>query len=485
MNTFIKLACLSVLITASANAMQDGAKLGKWLIEATQENEHTEVLDLITQGAPVDYADEYGTTALMYAAGHGHLDCLEALIAAKANANKRTHAGNTALMQAVISGNAKCVHALIHAKALIDQTDKTGTSPLMIAASTGNLACLITLLVAGAQINQRDNNSHTAFMRATENGHKQCAQALATTKDLSDQLLVAAQEGNHQELVRLIGQGASVDYQDEDQHGCTALIYAASGNHLPCLQTLIAAKAEVNKQDYSNCTALIHLTFPVTIGDMQNYRTPGSQLDCMKSLIEAKANLNIEDDDGYYALGNVLETQDLPCVQALLAAGVEQPLINEALTLTAYQGYFDGVKALIEAKANLHYVDMFRGHRTALGLAANNHEQPMCELLIKAMLRKPTNEQKTHMRILLGCLRYKAQKLWELHRNRKELFNPPFFASVYEQNLNKFSAKDPTSMAYQEVATLPEGPIKQALLEKYNDNANASQPAGPKKAKME
>ena len=56
-----------------------------------------------------------GKTTLMYAAGNGHLQCTELLIAAGADVNKRSKHNLTALMLAARHGHDSCVKALVEA----------------------------------------------------------------------------------------------------------------------------------------------------------------------------------------------------------------------------------------------------------------------------------------------------------------------------------------------------------------------------------
>jgi ankyrin repeat protein len=59
------------------------------------KNQSAEILRLI--GGKVDAEDEFGNTALIYAAGGNHLDSVEFLLQAKADRNRINHQGETAL----------------------------------------------------------------------------------------------------------------------------------------------------------------------------------------------------------------------------------------------------------------------------------------------------------------------------------------------------------------------------------------------------
>ena len=52
---------------------------------------------LVDSAAPVDITDNCGRTPLLLAAGEGHADCVQALLAAGASINHATSNGSTAL----------------------------------------------------------------------------------------------------------------------------------------------------------------------------------------------------------------------------------------------------------------------------------------------------------------------------------------------------------------------------------------------------
>ena len=143
MNTFIKLIYLSILVSAPAHAMQNDAELGKQLLAAAETGDLKEIARLISTGAPVDYLGGEGrtaggSTALMNCARAEHLDCVQILIAAGAQANHKNVYGTTALMRAAEYNILPCAKALIEAGAQVNLADKHGWTALMLAAHRGN-----------------------------------------------------------------------------------------------------------------------------------------------------------------------------------------------------------------------------------------------------------------------------------------------------------------------------------------------------------
>ena len=63
----------------------------------------------------------------------------------------------------------------------------------------------------------------------------------------SKALIKAAREGHSTVVEQLVAAGAEVNRQDED--GLTALMHAARGGHSTVVEQLVAAGAEVNRQD--------------------------------------------------------------------------------------------------------------------------------------------------------------------------------------------------------------------------------------------
>ena len=64
----------------------------------------------------------------------------------------------------------------------------------------------------------------------------------------------AANQGHIECLKELIAAGADINKEDKD--GDTALYSAANQGHIECLKELIAAGADINKEDKDGVTAL-------------------------------------------------------------------------------------------------------------------------------------------------------------------------------------------------------------------------------------
>ncbi|MGO8670611.1 MAG: ankyrin repeat domain-containing protein [Capsulimonadaceae bacterium] len=371
------------------------------LSEAVESGDVQRVIALIAAGDDVNGA--HGTTPvgiavhvmspLGIAAQHGHLECVNALIAAKANlkAKNLPHlSGMSALALAAQGRHLDCVKALIEAKADVNATDKNGSTPLMAAALTGSVDCVNALIEAGADVNAIAKVSHrdamggfpcngTAVMSAVVNSHPDCLKALiAAGADVNPRadfwgftaLIRAAQKGDLACLMTLIEAGADVDATEG--LGETALSEAVSWRHVRCVEALVGANANVDARDRFGHTALYHAVI--------------KDLDCVRLLIAAGADINAKDSTGETALIRAAYMSDPSAVQALVAAHADVDAQDNtgftALMAAAKNGRAGGIKELIAAGANVNAAD--NKGRTALMLAVLDGDRECVNALAKA-----------------------------------------------------------------------------------------------------
>ncbi|QQR48861.1 ankyrin repeat domain-containing protein [bacterium] len=140
-----------------------------------------------TGGFKVDDRNDYGGTALHYAAGNGHVDCIRVLLkyaafhemqAATVNDRSLT-LGSTSLHWAVFSGYSDCITILLEAGAKVDTQDNNGLTPLHYAAKKGHRNFVEKLLAAGADVDAKTNKAgNTPAMFAEQEGYKELAEYL-------------------------------------------------------------------------------------------------------------------------------------------------------------------------------------------------------------------------------------------------------------------------------------------------------------------
>ena len=111
---------------------------------------------LLDLGLPVDASDSQGCTALLRAAGGGHLDTVQALLARGADPQLAAHTGATPLSAAVSMRQGEIVERLLEAGAQLEQRLPGEVTVLMLAAALGLPDLCARLLTAGANIQAAD-----------------------------------------------------------------------------------------------------------------------------------------------------------------------------------------------------------------------------------------------------------------------------------------------------------------------------------------
>jgi len=259
MNKFIKCACLLVLASAPAHAMdrkrnhaeemwptadsltrQDLAtlkkaraanlqdKFGELLITAARDGNIQGVAELLWRGAPVNYqSSQDSNTALMYAVANGHFVCTELLLAAGADVTTKNNDGRTALNYALKKGDHN-FEALLQAY-LNNAHDQQAfmetylSQKLIEAVKKDNVTLVRQLVKKSASANNR------ALIKAAKHGRLACVEELIA---------------------------ANAQVNCTDSKGNTALIWAASKNHIPCIKALIDAGADIHHKNEDDRTAL-------------------------------------------------------------------------------------------------------------------------------------------------------------------------------------------------------------------------------------
>ncbi|KAL5710866.1 RING-type E3 ubiquitin transferase [Ranunculus cassubicifolius] len=156
------------------------------------------VKKLLEAGANILMFDSVnGRTCLHYAAYYGHLDCLQALLAAAQSSpiaeswgftrfvNIRDGNGATPLHLAARQRRPDCVHILLGSGSLVCASTGTqgfpGSTPLHMAARGGSLDCIRELLAWGADRVYRDALGYIPYMIALKHRHGACAALLNPT----------------------------------------------------------------------------------------------------------------------------------------------------------------------------------------------------------------------------------------------------------------------------------------------------------------
>jgi ankyrin repeat protein len=186
------------------------APSGRELLDALKRGDTMAVNRLVRSGAPVNITDEYGSSALMYAAIYLDAATMKLLLSRGADPNHADKAGATALMWSV--SDAAKVRLLLAKRANVNAVSTlTGRTPLFIAAGRPGAANVVKLLLdKGADPQARDKEGGTTLTRAAFNGDPETMKQLVARRvDVNaragyETALAIAVNRNHPGMVALL-----------------------------------------------------------------------------------------------------------------------------------------------------------------------------------------------------------------------------------------------------------------------------------------
>lgn len=146
------------------------------LMYALNGNQLVSVETLVRSGADVNHRDKSGRTALMSAAGRGHVQIVQYLCEAGADVKLNSDDGGTALNEAADFGQTAVVRFLIEHGAPVDQRGEAGRTALIDGAAHPDIVRV--LLAAKASVNLQANDGVTALMVAAGRDEPESAELL-------------------------------------------------------------------------------------------------------------------------------------------------------------------------------------------------------------------------------------------------------------------------------------------------------------------
>ncbi|KAH0566497.1 hypothetical protein GP486_000115 [Trichoglossum hirsutum] len=217
-------------------------------------------------GVNANATDYMGRTTLQTASGSGHLETVERLLVAGANANARAgHFGRTALQSASEGGHLEAAseggyleiaERLLVVGADVNAVDYKGRTALQAASGGGHLETVEKFLVAGADVNATGAShfSRTALQLASGGGHLAVVEKLLTAGDDVNAaaagdgwtaLQAALRVGRLEIVERLLAAGADINTVGASNNGQTALKVASRAGHPKAIECLVAAIVSV------------------------------------------------------------------------------------------------------------------------------------------------------------------------------------------------------------------------------------------------
>ena len=165
---------------ASPATGQNALAACSWFrMEFWKRAEEEDVERCVGRGARIDAQDnKYGATPLHWAAEHGTMGAVRALIDAGAYIDAKDDRGRRPLHRAAAHGTADAVQSLINAGAAVDARTYQNRTPLHAAAHFGKPEAARLLINAGADIEARTRVGSTPLHEATEDGTAESVRAL-------------------------------------------------------------------------------------------------------------------------------------------------------------------------------------------------------------------------------------------------------------------------------------------------------------------
>jgi ankyrin repeat protein len=222
------------------------------LASLIQAGNRQAALDMIRAGADVNEAQADGTQPIHWAVYRVDYELIEELIARDAQVDVMNQLGSTPLAEAVRLGDPEMVRMLLDAGSGPEGANQDGQTALMLAIRNGDPELVRMLIDAGANVNAVEQvQDQTPLMWATTAGQ------------------------NAAELVEiLLSEGADVSsrakftdwpsqitseprWQYHAYGGLTVLLYAVREGCSACVESLVAAGADVNLPTPEGVTALM------------------------------------------------------------------------------------------------------------------------------------------------------------------------------------------------------------------------------------
>ena len=242
-------ASAPILQTQSAPPRQTPPAL---LATVIQEGRRAEALAMMRSGADVNAAQPDGTRPIHWAVYRVDHELVDALIAKNARVDVANEFGHTPLAEAVRQADVRLVKALLGAGSGTEGANEDGQTALMVAIKNAELPVFQMLLDAGAKVNVVEKvQNQTPLMWA--------AAAPRNAGEMVQALIAKGADVNAR--ARFTDWPSQITSEPRAQYhaygGLTPLLYAARGGCYTCVESLIAAGADVNLPTPEGVTPLM------------------------------------------------------------------------------------------------------------------------------------------------------------------------------------------------------------------------------------
>ncbi|MEZ0260215.1 MAG: ankyrin repeat domain-containing protein [Alphaproteobacteria bacterium] len=395
-------------------AEADELQPAELLLKGAREGDLAKVKRALEGGAPVNSAAPNGDSALHLAVRSGEVQVVRHLILSQADVNAEDRRGYAPLNIAAERRHEVIGGMLLSSGAnpehLIPRINET---PLITAAHMGCEKLVQRLITRRVNLDAQDCNGVTAVMRAAGGEHIECLELLLKA---GANLELKSKTGSKMEDFAKRGKARKVlRALDSAENVQTALTNACEDGQLEAIRQALEAGADLNEPDGKGRRALQLAASRV-------------KADVLEFLLEQKPDINAYDGPRNTALGNALQAKNYRAVKLLLdhgadaaqtvTAGLQTPLMLACAT---------GDERLIDLvlQANNALDDQDTIGRTAL-----MHLPPNQSSLMKKLLDLGANPA---LKDSAGCtLRDRMQKRYSPSTQFLETYLPELDARVQD-----------------------------------------------------
>ena len=335
-------ACYLLLHPAGAAAIDiDYFSKNARMVRAAEDNNSATVMQLLNEGADINYADSRGNTALINAVSKGNVALVRFLVQRGANIHRKYNE-STALVWAVRAGRSEIARILIDGGADVHDSKDAA----MLQAAKLGLKDIVPLLIGkGANVNAVDTYEHdmTPLLYAAKNNHievvRQLVEARADidAKYLGETAFWSGVKKGQVEIVRILAR-AGADLNRVYGDGWTPLMLAAEWGKTDVAVVLLESGAFPDGDAYAlamrkNNSEMVKMLRGAQKNIVQAAAT--GQVEAVQAYIKQGADIDIFDHRKFTALMWAARLNDAKMITLLMESGADILLRNGQNT-TAY-----------------------------------------------------------------------------------------------------------------------------------------------------